>query len=191
MNIDAIIQQINDYYEYRRVKRDGRQPSTGAFAPYERSGVVKLRYCIETGDKDACVTIDDKTEYLKISQEVDDNGGNPPAGFIDYIEMSTFLDGGDNSNSKLYLSDEYSETMEFPFLQETNGKLIFEADSLALIYNAGTDTVESINSSLGSVDNPIFSRNEAGDLLAIGIYAGNVITVPRVVKYNLFEAYVV
>lgn len=190
MNIDAIIQQINDYYEYRRVKRDGRQPSTGAFAPYERSGVVKLRYCIETGDKDACVSIDDKTDYLKISQEVDDNGGNPPAGFIDYISVSTYLDGGNNSTSKFYLTDEYEEQIVASYSLENNGNLLFIADNVAYMYSVSTDTVIGVNSPNGIINNPIFSRNEEGDLLAIGTYAGNELTIPRLVQNSIFKAYI-
>ena len=190
MNLDSKIQEINDYYDFRRAKRDHRNPSTGAFQAYERSGVVKLNYCIETGDRDSCVHIPDKTGYLKISQEVDDNNGDLPVGFTDYVTVSANIDVDTHSNSQLFITDENENEIAIAFDSESDGILVFKQGTTVFGYSLAEGKVVGMNNNIYAFPDPVLSRNVNGDLLAFGLDGGTNTTNTFKMIDNFFPIWV-
>lgn len=186
MDLDNMIQQINDYYEYRRVKRDGRQPSTGRFEPYQRSGVVKLRYCIETGVKDACVTIGDKTDYLKISQVVGEPVNSelvPPESVVDItinINEEVYAD------SEMYLTDFFDESIDLVFQDKSGANITFTSGSTNFVADTRTGLLTSVNNGVYSLTNVSIKRNRAGSLICVGYNNASGIIEEMVMELNYF-----
>lgn len=171
-SFEQIIQEINDYYEYRRVKRDGRNPSTGSFAPYARSGVVKLKYCIETGTRDACVTIADKTDYLKIVQEIDENNGGGTAGLVPNVDYEVVLNESDYSDSDFYVVDYYNQSKNFQFEDKTGSLITFSSGSNSVLVSTITENLVKATNGVDFIENVVFTRNISGDLIASGTIVG-------------------
>lgn len=171
-SFEQIIQEINDYYERRRVKRDGRNPSTGSFAPYGRSGVVKLAYCIETGTRDACVTIPDRTNYLKISQEVDEDNGGGTAQLVPNVDYEIVINHNDYTDSDFYVVDYYNQSKNFQFEDKTGDIVRFSSGANSVNVNSDTGLLVSATNGADFIENVVFTRNIAGDLIASGLLEG-------------------
>ena len=189
MNLDSKIQEINDYYDFRRAKRDHRNPSTGAFQAYERSGVVKLNYCIETGDKDACVHIADKTGYLKISQEIDDNGGNSNGIFNNNISVLTNIDTKELENNTFELKDLYGTTLHSFFSSISVDIANFVIDDNEFSFDYVQNKVTQIENGDGIIINPTIKRDIAGNLTATGTINGIFTPNPIILITKIFNAY--
>ena len=167
-SFEQIIQEINDYYERRRVKRDGRNPSTGSFAPYGRSGVVKLKYCIEAGNRDACVSIADKSGYLKISQEVEENNGGNPAQLVPNVDYEIVINHNDYSDSDFYVVDYYNQSKNFLFEDKTGNIVRFSSGTNSVYVDSDTGLLVSATNGADFIGKVVFTRNIAGDLIASG-----------------------
>lgn len=186
MDLVIKIQQINDYYDFRRAKRDHRNPSTGAFEAYERSGVVKLNYCIETGDKDACVHIQDKTGYLKISQEIEEPYYDIPDGYSDYLTVSAYIDIDTPANNFLVFSDENDNDAGVPFISIDGNLVSFGNIKGGATYDINTGKLTEIHNDTVTVTDPTTSRDVQGNIRAIGYINGDFFTVPMIIVPDVF-----
>ena len=130
--------------------------------------VHPLKYCIEAGNRDACVSIADKSGYLKISQEVEENNGGNPAQLVPNVDYEIVINHNDYSDSDFYVVDYYNQSKNFLFEDKTGNIVRFSSGTNSVYVDSDTGLLVSATNGADFIGKVVFTRNIAGDLIASG-----------------------
>lgn len=119
------------YVNQKKAKRDGRQPSTGAFLSGSHTGAVSLKGNVLMSPGELDFNIKDKTHYVPIVAHGDSNNTSFDATVTSILTANT-----DNpSASTLVLEDFRNNVVNIDFNRIDNAACVFVANSIEMFFD--------------------------------------------------------
>jgi hypothetical protein len=114
----------------KRVKRDGRNPATGAFSAGSHTGSVDLTIDVPIVKGVKNISLPDKTKYSKNPNSPDYLTPN----FVDRVRQAVNYNSETHNLSTMTIRDEYDNEVTGDYVSEADGFLFFDINGQYFAY---------------------------------------------------------